>query len=400
MNNILSSLNKICQTLPTLAKAIYKEVNEPHLYVSRGDLGISLAPALIDVDPEFNTRHEGYDSLEDYFKVPRHRAYLEKMKDAYRAGVNLPPPIAVRVKDNKIIIRDGHCRFFAICELLAEGVNIPLIRVDESDGDDEQNDLKILKSQPGISLSPFATGAIYNRMLNHGWSLEQIGAEFDYTPNQIQNCVDLYRMDKSLKKIVLNNIVAASMMLQMVRTSGLRTDQIVQLIEQQVNTKSKGLLKKLEDKREKVAKRKGEDAADSVEVDDETLFAQVMQEATDGMYTNSSGRSFLKPSDIRAKSLPKKVVEELHTLVKDFDALNDESRITQEEGSDVVLMKISVEELNKMRELRDTLNKHDEQNLIRLGAKIIDDDEESANSEGINTSAEHDHSGEQNTVAA
>lgn len=395
MNNILSSLKKMCQTLPTLVKAIGTEIEDSSKYVRRGDLGISISPALLEVDPDFNTRHEGYDSLEDYFKVPAHRHYLEQMKAAYRAGENLPPPIQVQVKDNRIIIRDGHCRFFAINELLNEGVQLPLIRVDESTGDDQQNDLKILKTQPGILLSAFATGAIYNRLVNHGWSLEQIGAEFNYTPNHIQNQIDMYRMDKQLKKLVLNNIVSASMMLQMVRTANLRTDQIVQLIDQQVKTKNKTLLARLEEKRAKLAKRKGEEAAENIDIDDETLFAQVMQESNESMYNNTSGRSFLKPSDIRAKALPKKVVEELHTFVIDFDPLKDESRITQEEGSDVVLMKISVTELNKMRELRDILAKHDEQNLMRMGAQISDSESESANAENMDV---HDDANQPETT--
>lgn len=379
MNNLLNGLSKVSQTLSSLVRTISKEIPEPEKYVNRGDLGISISPLLITVDPTYNTRHDGYDSLEEYFKVPAHRTYLEKMKDAYRSGEQLPPPIHVQVRDNQIILRDGHCRLFALMELIAEGTHIALTRVDEWKGDDQQCDMFILKTRAGIPLSPFATGAIYNRMVNHGWTLEQIAAEDGYTQNHVQNQIDLYQMIKPLKMFVLNNIVSASMMLQMLRTSGLRTDQLVQLIEQQVKTKNKGLLKELKDKKAKVAKRKGEEAAENLEVDDETLFAQVMAESEAGSQTfsNTSGRSFLRPSDLKAKALPKKIVEELHTLVKDIDAFSDESRVTKEEGSDVVLMKLNRVEYEKMVDLQKRLNQHDEENLKRLGLTIEDEDAES-----------------------
>lgn len=370
----------MCQTLPGLAKAIKKEC--PDGLVTMGDLGISIAPGLITVDPEFNTRHEGYESFEEYFAVPAHRSYLERMKEAYKKGEQLPPPIVVQVIDNQLILRDGHCRLFAINELISEGVNIQQIRVDEWRGDEAQRDQFILKTREGIPLSPFAIGAVFNRMKNHGWSVDQIARDNGITSQHTQNYLDLYNLAKPLKTFVLKNLVSASMMLQLVRTSGLSTAKLVLLIEQQLKTKSKNLVAKLQEKRDKVAKKKGDDAAKDLEIDDESLFAEVIAESEEEFqaYNSASGRSFLKPSDLKPKKLPKKLVEDLNNTILDMDAIDDDTRITREMGTDLVLMKLSSAELDSLRQLRKQLNDIQEENLRRLGVVTEDDDTDSVES--------------------
>ena len=70
--------------------------------------GWSVAPELIEEEEDFNTRG-AFLNKKEYFAQEKVKAHIRKLADAYKRG-DYVPPLIVKVVDDRILVRDGHCR--------------------------------------------------------------------------------------------------------------------------------------------------------------------------------------------------------------------------------------------------------------------------------------------------
>ncbi|EKN4845427.1 DNA-binding protein, partial [Yersinia enterocolitica] len=141
---------KLAQSLIAFVKEIQKV--EPNR-AKRTDGGFHIDPRLIQIDPNFNTRAEGFDSFDEFVALEENRAYINRLKKAYKEGFLPPPALVVQVIDGILYLRDGNCRLYAIRELISEGTDISLVPVNENKGDEEKQDMLILASQDGLKVT-------------------------------------------------------------------------------------------------------------------------------------------------------------------------------------------------------------------------------------------------------
>ncbi|EOX2600902.1 DNA-binding protein [Yersinia enterocolitica] len=348
---------KLPQSLTAFVKEIKK--TEDHR-AKRTDDGFYIDPRLIKIDPNFNTRAEGFDSFDEFVALDENRAYINRLKKAYKDGSMLPPALIVQVIDGIPYLRDGNCRLYSILELISEGTDITLIHVTENKGDEEKQDMLILTSQDGLKVSALAQARVYHRMMNHGWDEKRIAEWRGCTVNQVKNILELLNFPKRLKYFIAANITSWTTALDVYRTYG--AEKTIQQIEVVLNEKqieaAKRQEKLIEDSNNTTTLPQNSE-------NDENGNGQ--NNSSDGTQPKQQRRALIKPSDLKPKRLPKGMVDKVHDSVSKLTFLTNDDNLITEEGASEVQVVIPLAEFEMLREMKAMLDKFDEENLKALG---------------------------------
>lgn len=167
-------------------------------------------PDLIEFEPGFNLREEG----------PELDAHIERIYQAMRAGVYLPP-IDVSVTDGRVIARDGHCRTRAARRLLAEGIEY-VLEARQLRGNDADALFHMLGSDQGRRFSPLEQGRGFLRALNMGHTVADIAARTGLHRSTVENGLALAEAPTAVQKLVASGEVASHTALKTVRQHGAR----------------------------------------------------------------------------------------------------------------------------------------------------------------------------------
>ncbi|HDL6887673.1 TPA: DNA-binding protein [Yersinia enterocolitica] len=348
---------KLAQSLIAFVKEIQKV--EPNR-AKRTDGGFHIDPRLIQIDPNFNTRAEGFDSFDEFVALEENRAYINRLKKAYKEGILPPPALVVQVIDGILYLRDGNCRLYAIRELISEGTDISLVPVNENKGDEEKQDMLILASQDGLKVTALAHARVYQRMMSHGWDEKRLAIWRDCTVNQIKNTLELLNFPKRLKYFVAANITSWTHTLELYRAHG--AEKAIQQIEAVLNAKqieaAKRQEKLIEDSNNNTTLPQNSE-------NDENGNGQ--NNSPDGTQPKQQRRALIKPSDLKPKRLPKGMVDKVHDSVSKLTFLTNDDNIIAEEGASEVQVVIPLAEFEMLREMKAMLDKFDEENLKALG---------------------------------
>ncbi|EKN4699699.1 DNA-binding protein [Yersinia ruckeri] len=352
-------MNEQRKKLPQSLTAFVKEIKKTEDHrAKRTDDGFYIDPRLIKIDPNFNTRAEGFDSFEEFVALDENRAYINRLKKAYKDGSLLPPALIVQVIDGIAYLRDGNCRLYSILELISEGTDISLIHVTENKGDEEKQDMLILTSQDGLKVTALAQGRVYQRMMNHGWDEKRIAEWRGCTVNQVKNILELLSLPKRLKYFIATNITSWTNTLDVYREVG--AEKAIQQIEavltikerEQAERRDKLLAEKL------TSENQGTDGSES---------GSNNTPEDNGSQPKQQRRALIKPSDLKPKRLPKGMVDKVHDSVSKLTFLTNDDSIIVEEGASEVQVVIPVAEFEMLREMKAMLDKFDEDNLKALG---------------------------------
>src|SRR5437764_1777972 len=118
-------------------------------------------PRLIEIQPGFNR--------------PIIREHVEQLKTSIRNGATLPP-IFVRVEPGRIIMVDGEHRWIAVCELIAEGMEIPFMSAIQFRGSDADAIAHLLTSAQGAGITPLDQGIQFLKLVRLQWDVKMIAA--------------------------------------------------------------------------------------------------------------------------------------------------------------------------------------------------------------------------------
>lgn len=386
MYNVEVKIEKPVQSLSGYIRELRK-VDEK--LGSKTDAGVRLSPRVINIEEGYNTRFEGYDSPEEYFAVPMHRAYLEKLKAAYRGDPNttMPPPIQIEIIDSVAYNRDGASRLFAIKELFNEGFEVKQIEVSEvTFVDHVSRNFFLLRAQDGNKFSYLAIGAALNRAYNAGWSHKQLAEERGITVNSVNNFIDAYRLPSQIKRWIADKIISPTLALELVRKRGIQPT--IKAIEEAIPRRLAELKKeedalrvKEEEKQlkadaknnpEDVAKNEAGDAENQLDIPDAGDDNNAPVTLDGGKSEDATERAMLRPSDLKPKSLPKKLAETFHNSLLDLVSLDDEERFWRDEANNTVTVTLAADEFQKLQAMRHASIQFDNANIERLGGSVID----------------------------
>lgn len=177
--------------------------------VVRGDVFL-LTPDQLRIDPE-NVR-DGYDS-------ERARNHIESLKASMRAGRHIPA-LEVRARadeDGRYTIVDGAHRKLAADELQREGMTIRL-RCSAFGGNEVDRITYMMCSSQGLPLDPIEMARGCLKLQNWGKKVDEIAESMSKSSTWVHNQLMLAEAEPEVQQMVRDNLVSASIAIEMMRT--------------------------------------------------------------------------------------------------------------------------------------------------------------------------------------
>ena len=162
-------------------------------------------PSVIEVEPGFNR--------------PISRENVDQFKTAIRNGATIPP-IYVRVDAGKIIMVDGEHRWIAVCELIAEGMEIPYLSAIQFRGNDADRITHVLTTAQGQGISPLDQGVQMLKLVRLNWDAAAIAGRIGKSVTHVENCLTLAESNTDVQAAVRAGEVASSLALDLVKEHG------------------------------------------------------------------------------------------------------------------------------------------------------------------------------------
>lgn len=192
-----------------------RALNKGNDDISKADI-YSVSPHLLEEEEGFNTRGLYCDNYWDRDDV---KAGIRALADAYKRG-DYVPPIIVRVREGRVLVREGHRRRRALLLAVKEGADIKKVQVHEHKGDETEQTLLIATSNDGAPLTPLERAVVYGRLSQWGWSDKEIAERVGRTAEHVRQARAMLEMPLELKKLVQNDVVSATLALDLYREHG------------------------------------------------------------------------------------------------------------------------------------------------------------------------------------
>lgn len=158
-------------------------------------------------------------TVEAGFNRPISRENVDQFKASIRAGATIPP-IYVRVDSGVIVLVDGEHRWIAVCELIAEGLEIPSMAAIQFRGSDADRITHLLTSAQGKPLTPLESGLQYLKLLRLQWDVKQIAARIGRSTTHVDQCIVLAESNTDVQEHVRNGDVSGTTAAKIVRKHG------------------------------------------------------------------------------------------------------------------------------------------------------------------------------------
>lgn len=163
---------------------------------------IMVAPNLLVVEKGFNVRGVALSESE-YWAQEKVVAHIDGIAQAYESGDYVPPLVVqFRKEDQKAVIRDGHHRYKALLLAIDRGAEVKFVNVTEFKGDEQKQQLLMLKSSNSISLSAVERAEIYNRLYEWGNNHEEIAKQVGMSVAHVYQYMKLYELPIEKKKLI------------------------------------------------------------------------------------------------------------------------------------------------------------------------------------------------------
>lgn len=184
-------------------------VSVKELSKGRSDI-LKIDPNDLHIDPLFNVRDDGEEYQE-------HVLWLKASIEA--EGVR--EPLRARNRGGKLTITNGHSRMKAIQMLLNEGVAIKTVPVILEDryADEADITLTLITSNSGKKLTTLELGKVYRRLLQFGWTEEEIARRSAVTTQTITRALELHSAPTEIREMVKNGEVSATLAINTMRSS-------------------------------------------------------------------------------------------------------------------------------------------------------------------------------------
>lgn len=163
---------------------------------------LMVSPDVIAVEKGFNVRGLGMTE-DEYWAQEKVQAHIEGISQAYENGDYVPPIVVIfRQEDQKAVIRDGHHRFKALLAAIERGAAIKFVNVTEFKGDEEKQQLLMLKSSNSLSLTPVEKAEIYHKLYAWGHDIESIAKEINMSVAHVYQYLKIYELPIDKKRLL------------------------------------------------------------------------------------------------------------------------------------------------------------------------------------------------------
>ena len=171
-----------------------------------------IAPADLHIKEGWNTRD---------ITTPENVEHIEQLSRSI-AEIGVKEPLKVVWEDNKAYITNGHCRFEAIKLAIKNGAEIKSVPVLVEDRFANEADriFTQIASNSGKPFTQLEQAKVFKKLLDLGWSQKDIAAKSGMTGGRVSQILELLTLPESVKVMVANGEVSASMAMQTVKTEG------------------------------------------------------------------------------------------------------------------------------------------------------------------------------------
>lgn len=136
--------------------------------------------------------------------------HIRNLADAYKSGQHVEP-ITVRVVDGKIYVVEGHCRRRGMLLAIENGADLGQQPLIEFKGDEADAQKKILTSQMGEKLTTLELADMYQRMVNRGKTLAEIGEIVGKTAEHVRQTLDIHTLPDEIKQLIHEGTVSSDL---------------------------------------------------------------------------------------------------------------------------------------------------------------------------------------------
>lgn len=179
-----------------------------------------VSPFDIHVKPGWNTRDFSTEENQDHVLTLAHSI----------ASRGVQVPLTVYYEDGKLWLSDGESRlrgtYYAINELNAPILSVP-VRTEGRGSNDAERVLGQLVRNSGKTLTPLEKAQVVRRLLNYGWTPEQIAGEWGATVETVRRLIDMLEMPEAIRQQVQSGAVAATEAVRIVKKHGEAAPEIV-----------------------------------------------------------------------------------------------------------------------------------------------------------------------------
>lgn len=160
-------------------------------------------PRLLTIEPGWNTREEG----------PELDAHIDMLAQSI-AEVGVKVPISVKLINDVLVVRSGHCRTRATIRAIehygADIKTVPVIPFDRFANDADMV-LDQIISNSGKPFAPIEQARVFKKLLDMGWEQVQIAKRVGLSSGRVSQLLDLLTMPASVQALVATGAVSASL---------------------------------------------------------------------------------------------------------------------------------------------------------------------------------------------
>ena len=170
-----------------------------------------LPPSVIKIDPEYNPR--------DMKSAAFAEGVAEWKPSIKERGWEVDRPMFGRIVGEHFVVTDGHTRFVAVQELLAEGHEILTIpcRLEER-GTNEADRLLYALRAPGVPLNPIEMAGGIKRLLAYGWKDDKIAKRLGKNVAWVRRSLEAAEMAPALQNGVTHGEISVTHALAITHT--------------------------------------------------------------------------------------------------------------------------------------------------------------------------------------
>lgn len=225
-----------------------------------------LSPNDLHIKKGWNTRD---------ITTPENIEHIENLARSI-AEIGVKEPLRVVWEENKAYITNGHCRLEAIKLAIKNGADIKAVPVMVEDRYANEADriFTQIVSNSGKPFTQLEQAKVFKKLLDLGWTQNDIAIKSGKTAGRVSQILELLTLPESVKTMVANGEVSASMAIQTVKTEGKKA---AKTLETAVETA------KSEGKKRAMPKHVGERGPSAL-----TVVKSVIEDAfTDGRFDES-----------------------------------------------------------------------------------------------------------------
>ena len=163
---------------------------------------------ILHIDPRKIQVKDGFNARRDF-------GDMHELRESIRAN-GVRTPLRIFTENGVVYVESGHRRLKAVQDLINQGVDIKTVPcIPEPKGTtEEQRTLGLVLDNDGMRLKPIEEAYVFDRLSNYGWSDKDIAEKTGRSQAHISNARQLLKTPKEVQKLVLDDKISSSFVLE------------------------------------------------------------------------------------------------------------------------------------------------------------------------------------------